>query len=98
MARSLFMAGEDHFNILLLMKHVENLQNDATGKRKNRLDAFPFEAFDENLSTCDLNDRPPIRTARYNLVEESGEYDTAHLVPNGPETPSTVTQNILKNQ
>jgi hypothetical protein len=97
MARTLFMASENHLNILLLMKHVENLQNDATGKRKDCLDTFPFEAFDENLSTCELHDRTSIHTASNNLIEESGEGDTAPLVPNGPETPSTVIQNILKN-
>jgi hypothetical protein len=56
------MASEDHLNVLLLMKHVENLQNDTTRKGKNRLDAFPFEAFDEDLSTRELHDRTSIHT------------------------------------
>ena len=71
MARSLLMASEDHFNILLLMKHIENLQNNTPGKRKNRLDPFPFESFDEDLSTCELHDSISILTTSENSAEKS---------------------------
>jgi hypothetical protein len=66
------MASEDHLNVLLLMKHVENLQYDTTGKRKNRFDPFPFQAFDEDLSTSELHDRTSIHTTSEKTAEESG--------------------------
>jgi len=80
MARSLFMASENHINILLLMKHVENLQNDTTRKRKYRLDAFPFEAFDEDLSTCELHNRTSVLATSETLAEESRVCDKSRLV------------------
>ena len=46
---------------LLLMKDVENFQDDTTRKRKNCLDAFPFETLDEDLSTCELHDNASVR-------------------------------------
>ena len=42
MARALLMAGQDDFNVFLLMKHVENFQHDTTRERKNGLDTFPL--------------------------------------------------------
>jgi hypothetical protein len=71
MAGPLLMASKDHFNILLLMKDVENFQDDSTRKRKNCLDAFPFETLDEYLSTCELHDNASIRTTNENLAEKS---------------------------
>ena len=46
MARTLLMACQDDVYVFLLMEHVENLQDDATGKREDRLDPFPLEALD----------------------------------------------------
>ena len=66
MARTLLMASQDHFNVFLLMKHVENLQNDPARKRKNGFDAFPLEAFDEDFSTGELHDRTSLHTASEN--------------------------------
>jgi hypothetical protein len=65
------MASENHINVLLLVKHVEDLQNDTTGKRKNRLDALPLEAFDEDLSTCELHNRTSTLATGEKLAEES---------------------------
>jgi hypothetical protein len=53
------------------MKHIENLQNNTPRKRKNRLDAFPFETFDEDLSTCELHDSISILTTSENSAEKS---------------------------
>jgi hypothetical protein len=54
------------------MKNVENFQNDTTRKRKYRLDAFPSEAFDEDLSTCEFHDCASILTTTENPAERSG--------------------------
>ena len=39
-AGALFMAGQNHFELLLLMQHVEYLQHDSARKSKNRLYAL----------------------------------------------------------
>ncbi len=59
MARALFMACQDHFNIFLLVKRIENLQHDTAGKRKDRLHAFPLQTFDEDFSTGEFHGNPP---------------------------------------
>ena len=76
MARTLFMASEDDLNVLLLMKRVENLQNDTARKRKNGLHTFPLEAFNEDLSTCELHDGTSIHPASGQQAEESAQYTT----------------------
>ena len=66
MTRALFMTRQDDLEVFLLMEHVENLQNDAAGKREDRLHALPLEAFDEDLSTGELHDGTSLHTTSEN--------------------------------
>ncbi len=57
------MPRQDHFNIFLLMKRIENLQHHAAGKRKDGLNPLSLQAFDEDLSTGECHDNPPSNRA-----------------------------------
>ncbi len=74
MARALLMACQDYFNIFLLVECIENLQDDSTGKRKDSLDSFPLQAFDEDFSTGEFHNNPPydcmIRSAVNNQISK----------------------------
>ncbi len=64
MAGTLLMPGENNLDILLLMQHIENLEHDPAGERKDRLDAFALEAFDKDLSACEFHPEPPHQIRR----------------------------------
>jgi hypothetical protein len=57
------MAGQHDFNILLLMQHVEYLQDDPAWEREDGLHPFPFQTLDEDFSPCELHNRPPSPSA-----------------------------------
>jgi hypothetical protein len=59
MACTLLMACQDYFNVFLLMECIENLQDDSTGKSKDRLHSFPLQTFDEDFSTGEFHGTPP---------------------------------------
>jgi hypothetical protein len=64
MARTLFMTRQNHFNVLLLMESIENLQDDSPRKCEDGLHAFPLQTFDEDFSTGEFHDNPPNRMIR----------------------------------
>src|SRR5512146_3077458 len=59
MAGPLLVPCEDHFDIFVLIQHVENLEHHPTRKCKDRLHAFALEAFDKDFSACEFHQEPP---------------------------------------
>jgi hypothetical protein len=84
------MAGQDHLDVLLLMKHVENLKHNAPRQREKRLHAFTFEAFDKDFSACQFHTEPPL------LLRDDTRMETP--IPLRLSVVTLTIQKYLKNQ
>src|SRR5262245_4432282 len=95
MTGSLFMAGQHHFNIFLLMQHVENLQDDAAREREDGFHPFPFQAFDEDFGPGERHSQPSSPSAM-SLYFSGGDHSACGI---DERTGSPlIFQKRLKNQ
>ena len=55
MACTLFVARENYLNILLLMKDIEDFQDDAAGESKESLHPFALQTFQKDFGSRELH-------------------------------------------
>jgi hypothetical protein len=54
-AGTLLMASQHHLNVLLLVQHVEDLEDNPPRQREEGFHSFTLEAFDKNFGACQFH-------------------------------------------